>query len=270
MTGGDGVEVVACTPRRLAGRVSYQVGNYTVSDTAFGDVADNQRCVGGAPTVITHGASSGGGGTATAAAPGEAVATAPQLIERPFVGKEEAFNDELCKHLGLMSQEVLGSTVMVNTGDSDFMAPGTDMHIRIWSDVPNDLDGVVFMVRQLTSTKSKKETKKEWADIEKKHAHDKVDYTPKPKPETHGPPPAPLVEERPQQPFAGAMWIDGYWSWTGQTWGWVAGFWRDDRYAMPAPRIEVPGDVPHAGAIWIGGTWTLRAGQYVWITGRWR
>lgn len=86
----------------------------------------------------------------------------------------------------------------------------------------------------------------------------------------HGPPPAPLVEERPPAPGATAAWTPGYWTWTGSEWGWIAGFWRDGRVALPVPRVELPGPPPQPGAIWIGGAWRLRAGAYVWIGGRWR
>src|SRR6187455_2768529 len=50
--GSEGVEVIACTPHRLAGNVEMTVGPAPVS-TTFGDRADNARCVGGGPIVAT-------------------------------------------------------------------------------------------------------------------------------------------------------------------------------------------------------------------------
>jgi hypothetical protein len=269
-TGGDGVEIIACTPRRISGHVMFAVSGYEVANHPFGDVADNQRCMGGRPTIVTAVAegtarTSGGGGGGE----GRASAASPALVERPYSGTESPFGEDLCKDVGvgLVPQQILGSFMMLHAEDNNFMAPGSDMHVRIWSDVPNDLEGVVFMVRHLTSKKTKKQAMKDFDEA----AKDDTPATPRAKPpKGHGPPPAPLVEEQPPQPIATATWIPGYWSWTGSTWGWVAGFWRDQRVAMPAPRVELVGEAPQPGAIWIGGSWSLRAGQYVWVTGRWR
>jgi hypothetical protein len=149
---------------------------------------------------------------------------------------------------------------------------GDAFHLRIWSDAPNDLEGVFFLVQQLTSKKSKADVDKEWAKLEREQANKPQHDVPSPKrrePE-HGPPPAPLAEARPAQPTQASTWIAGYWQWTGAQWGWVAGFWRDDRVAMPAQRIEIPGAMPGVGAIWIGGVWQLRGGAWIWIEGHWR
>ena len=266
-TGGDGVEVIACTPRRISGHVMFAANGYEVVNRPFGDVADNQRCMGGRATVVTA-AAGDGAASARGGDEGRATGAAPVLVERPYRGSETPFADELCKPLGMTSQEILGSYMMMRTDEkTSFLAAGADLHVRIWSDVPNDLDGVVFMVRHLTSKKSIKETKKE---VESWDKHDGPVAKAAEKPKGHGPPPAPLVEEQPVQPNGVVTWIPGYWSWTGSAWGWVAGFWRDQRVAMPAPRVELPGSAPQPDAIWIGGSWSLRAGQYVWVTGRWR
>ncbi len=267
-TGGDGVEVIACTPRRISGHVSFAVNHYELVNTTFGDAADNARCLGGTPTVITAAAGSGGDARGTTGPAGVATSSGPTLIERPYTGSETPFPDELCKDMGLVAQQVLGETMLMRDSENGFAPAGSDLHVRLWSDVPNDLDGVVFLVRQLTSKKTPQQVAKEEAKRDAKHDHrDEVVRRPERAPD-HGPPPAPLVEEQPPRPAVAATWIAGYWSWTGTQWGWVAGFWQAQ--GMPAPRVEVPGEAPHAGAIWIGGTWTLRAGAYVWITGRWR
>ena len=267
-TGGDGIEIIACTPRRISGHVMFAASGYEIANHAFGDVADNQRCMGGRPTVVTASASGEGGASAATAGEGRATAAAPTLVERPYTGSETPFPDKLCEQLGLTAQEILMPTILTRTSiEGSFVPAGADLHVRLWSDVPNDLDGVVFMIRHLTSTKSPQQMKREEEKRDKRD--DKVVERPR-TPEGHGPPPAPLVEEQPPQPIATATWIPGYWSWTGTTWGWVAGFWRDERVAMPVPRAEVPGTAPQPNAIWIGGSWTLRAGQYVWIGGRWR
>lgn len=265
-TGGDGVEIIACTPRRLSGHVSFAVNNYEVIHTTFGDATDNARCLGGTPTAVTAAASGGDDARGATGGGGIATSAGPKLIERPFTGSETPFPDELCKDLGLVGQQVLGTTMLMRTEtENGFAPPGSDLRIELWSDVPNDLDGVVFMVRQLTSKKTPQQVAREEAKRDKRH--DEVVRRPE-RPVDHGPPPAPLVEEQPPRPVATATWIPGYWSWTGVQWGWVAGSWQ--ARGLPAPRVEVPGTAPHAGAVWIGGTWTLRAGQYIWISGRWR
>lgn len=274
-TGGEGIEVIACTPRRLSGHVEFRAGSIELTSHAFGDVADNQRCIGGNPTVTAISAAGAGGTTEGAgpAGPAGPGAAAPTLIERPFSGSETPFADELCRRLGLPAQEILGATLLMRTDASSTPRPGDDLHVRLWSDAPNDLEGVVFMIRQVISKQTPAETEREMAK-ELAKAERRRDPSPPartaPRPPDHGPPPAPLLEERPPSPGIAVVWTPGYWTWTGSAWGWIAGFWRDDRIVLPAPRIELPGAAPASDAVWIGGTWQLQAGSYVWIHGRWR
>ena len=67
-------------------------------------------------------------------------------------------------------------------------------------------------------------------------------------------PPAPYVEVVPVIPYAGAIWIGGYWGWHGGRHNWVPGRWE-------APR---PGYSWRAHA-WVnqGGRWHLRGGGWV-------
>ena len=69
-------------------------------------------------------------------------------------------------------------------------------------------------------------------------------------------PPRPYVEVVPVIPFAGAIWLGGYWGWNGGRHQWVPGRW--DR-----PRAGYNWR-PHA---WVqqGGRWHLHAGG--WIRG---
>jgi hypothetical protein len=267
-TGADGIEVVACTPRRIAGHVQFKIASHELASRSFGEAADNQRCTGGTATAITQAAGDGAGAPATTAPAGTASAAAPTLVARPFTGSERPSSEQLCAELGLETQQILIPTILVRTGEHDLVQPGADLHVRLWSDVPNDLEGVVFLVRQLTSKKTPQQMKAE--EERRAHEYEHAPVTERSQPKTHGPPPPPLAEERPSAPTTAAVWIPGYWSWTGSQWGWIAGFWRDERVAMPAPQLEIPGAAPYPDAIWIGGTWTLRAGRYVWVHGRWR
>ena len=66
-------------------------------------------------------------------------------------------------------------------------------------------------------------------------------------------PPAPYAEVIPVIPFAGAVWIGGYWGWNAGRHVWVGGRWEH----------------PRAGYIWephrwvaVGGRWHLRGGGW--------
>lgn len=68
--------------------------------------------------------------------------------------------------------------------------------------------------------------------------------------------PPPLYSEvRPIAPFAGALWIGGYWGWRNNNHYWVPGRWDRGRpgYAW-APYRWVPRN---------GGRWALRSGGWV-------
>jgi YXWGXW repeat-containing protein len=69
-----------------------------------------------------------------------------------------------------------------------------------------------------------------------------------------GPPPAPLREPRPAPPAGRAVWIEGYWHWTGMQYTWIPGHWEN---APP-------------GARWRAPTYTLRDGTYFYEPGTWQ
>lgn len=67
------------------------------------------------------------------------------------------------------------------------------------------------------------------------------------------PPPAPYAEVVPVMPYPGAVWINGYWGWSGGRHYWVPGYYERPR---PGYRYE-----PHR---WEnqGGRWHLRIGGW--------
>jgi len=67
-------------------------------------------------------------------------------------------------------------------------------------------------------------------------------------------PPAPYVEVVPALPYPGAIWIGGYWGWSGGRHQWVPGRWEHGR---PGYHWR-----PHA---WVnqGGRWQLHGGGWV-------
>ncbi|HEY8876816.1 MAG TPA: hypothetical protein VIN03_04575 [Roseateles sp.] len=68
------------------------------------------------------------------------------------------------------------------------------------------------------------------------------------------PPPAPYAEVVPVMPYPGAVWINGYWGWSGGRHQWVPGYYDRPR---PGYRYE-----PHR---WEnrGGRWHLHAGGWI-------
>src|SRR6185437_4049201 len=87
-TAEDGVEVIACTPRQLAGHIELEFAADKFVDQGFGDgSADNQRCVGG-PAVVGHPGSGATTAIATGSGSGSVTANQPVLVEQTFAGDE--------------------------------------------------------------------------------------------------------------------------------------------------------------------------------------
>jgi hypothetical protein len=68
------------------------------------------------------------------------------------------------------------------------------------------------------------------------------------------PPPPLLVEAPGTPPSRDAVWIPGFWSWTGTRFTWVAGDW-----SAPLP-----------GHRWVEGYWKRDGNGFSWVAGRWR
>ena len=68
------------------------------------------------------------------------------------------------------------------------------------------------------------------------------------------PPPVPYVETVPVAPYGGAVWIGGYWGWSGGRHQWVPGHYEHARpgYAWSPHRWEHRGD-----------RWELQGGGWV-------
>ena len=68
--------------------------------------------------------------------------------------------------------------------------------------------------------------------------------------------PPPLRHEyRPVRPYAGAVWVPGYWRWVNRGHVWVGGYWaRPPRYHRD----------------WVPGHWRSTPRGWLWIDGHWR
>jgi hypothetical protein len=67
------------------------------------------------------------------------------------------------------------------------------------------------------------------------------------------PPPAPMQDPRPPPPSPQAIWVAGYWHWTGMQYTWIPGHWEN---APP-------------GAHWKAPRYSLRDGTYFYEPGGW-
>jgi hypothetical protein len=85
-----------------------------------------------------------------------------------------------------------------------------------------------------------------------------VVYQPPPPPVAEvvvaAPPPQPIEEVRPPQPFDAAIWIPGYWHWSGGQHLWVAGRWsaRPSAFSWEQPHWDRRDD----------GRWAQRPGHW--------
>jgi hypothetical protein len=68
-------------------------------------------------------------------------------------------------------------------------------------------------------------------------------------------PPALPDETIPPPPSATMAWVAGHWSWSGQSWVWVAGHYLE----QPAPR-----------SVWVPGHWVQRPEGWLWVEGKWQ
>lgn len=69
-----------------------------------------------------------------------------------------------------------------------------------------------------------------------------------------GPPPEPVKEPTPAAQRGGAVWVPGYWHWSGMQYTWIPGHWENAQ----------------AGRTWQAPTYSLRGGSYVYEPGGWR
>jgi hypothetical protein len=69
-----------------------------------------------------------------------------------------------------------------------------------------------------------------------------------------GPPPEPRAEVAPAAPRAGAVWVRGYWHWSGMQYVWIPGHWDD----------------PPRGQAWHAPQYSFRDGTYFYEAGTWR
>lgn len=67
------------------------------------------------------------------------------------------------------------------------------------------------------------------------------------------PPPAQVVVQRPAQPYANAVWVEGHYQWSGNQYVWVDGYWVQQR----------------AGYSFVQPRWVQQGNRHVYVQGGW-
>lgn len=292
---GERLVVYACGNHSISGNyrmtTKREKRKDDVDESAFGFDRDNAACKvreGAAATVVASGGGGGGGGGAAGgAARGGATASAPATIAPvTLVAATDVPAD--CVRTGIVNMSWYST--------EDHVPLEGRVVVDVWSDEPNDLEGLVFVVER--SAVAADMTLERWkayqaaddayrlamnAFVEgevhagRSHYVDTTVKTP--------PPPAPRAETPPPKPSKNARWIAGYWIYAEAKFHWIAGMWDvpesdlQQELTVQAPKppppepvvVEQPkGPQPTTTAVWTPGSWQWNGTAYVWIEGAWR
>lgn len=298
----EGISVSICTTHEFKGSVSYLTpGDYAkANESGFGRSQDkhHDKCRVDGVALVTP-VASGSSGSKPAAAGGRksdpAAAAAPRAVE--LHGEIVATTMQRCPsgqhEISLVNTDTIGSA----DGETPVWGKGRVV-IEIWSELPNDLSGVSFVVRQRGVPdhvaqhvwKEYREAHDAWWKLyddalarSRAQGHKWTTYE---QPKATKQPPAARAEVSPPKPSPNAAWIPGYWS-DSDGWVWSAGFWRvpkedieqEKTVEAPAPppvqKVE-PAPQPEVAyytarkAVWTPGYWMWNGAGYVWIAGSWR
>jgi len=167
--------------------------------------------------------------------------------------------------------------------------------IDLWSDEPNDLEGLVFVVERHAVVADM--TRERWRayrdasdayyeaymanlEVEVRAGRTELLDTKVKTP----PPPPPRAEVQPPRPSRNARWIPGYWLHADAKFHWIAGLWdvpeedlaREQTVQAPTPPPAAPAHdepteaAPTRTAVWTPGSWQWNGRAYVWVAGAWR
>lgn len=299
---GEGIELVACTPRAIHGRYEVSMGEARVRSGEYGrimhhredrtaqgghvesvgvsrstDAPDNARCVASDAELSQVATTSGGEAvapSAAAAGPATAAADSPAAptVELHEVTSPGASVDSysLCDAPGLSQVDI--ADVEIDSVDAN-----AELRVRIWSLEPNDLEGVFFVLRRFVMRPSVSDA--EW------QAHLDEEQ-----------------REREQQAREAQAEADEYQRHCAahhedeDCWGeggydareareerarreWVARgsprpaaepVRRDPSGPPPAALAEERPPAPSANADWVPGYWNWSGTAWGWLAGRWR
>ncbi|HEY5949002.1 MAG TPA: YXWGXW repeat-containing protein [Kofleriaceae bacterium] len=289
---GEKIIVKACGKHEISGNyrmTTVRKGRKDDTDeSAFGFDRDNQACK--ARDVAVTSGSGGGGGSGIGgkgATPSGATSAAPTSI-KPI---------ELQRVTSVPDNCITTSVINMTWYAREDSVP-LDGHIMIdvWSDEPNDLEGLVFYIERhavvadmtlerwhayQAATDAYDKAYRANLEIDVKSGRttllDMKVKTP--------PPPPPRAETQPPRPSRNARWIPGYWLYADASFHWIAGLWDvpqadlEQQLTVQAPtpppaappvREEPVAPKPTTTAVWTPGNWQWDGHAYVWIEGAWR
>ncbi|MEZ4362940.1 MAG: YXWGXW repeat-containing protein [Kofleriaceae bacterium] len=289
--------VYACGPRAVSGAARLTVteayGKPRVDERTYGGSGDNEACVAAPGEQVTR---------APADATPEPTPPAGRGARRGARAKTAKAPVEVPPSLEAVqvvpSQCQIRSSILDNRWwmDDGVPLPRARLVLELWSELPNDLDGVVFVVEQRAPPAAM--TLEQWtaytADEARWYQRYKafsdeelrtgrsiaLDTT------VRAPtPPAPRLETPPLRPSAHATWVPGYWHYEGGEYHWLSGFWRTpasdiaEHLTVEAPRPPPPPRpepaarqlaAPSARAVWTPGYWQWDGAAFRWVEGAWR
>ena len=291
---GERLVVFACGKHAISGSYRITTTRKTrpadTSEAAFGFRRDNEACKGREVAVTSGAVSGGGGGSAKAAGgrgkPAGTTAAAPAKLEHATLEQAAGVPEDCVRSFVLDHGWI---------AHEDGVAIDAHFAIDLWSEVPNDLEGLVFVVERHAVVADM--TRERWKayreasdayyaaykanlDVELRAGRtrllDMKVKTP--------PPPPPRAEAQPPRPSRNARWIPGYWHHEDAKFHWIAGLWdvpeedlkRELTVQAPTPppaapaREEPPEPAPTRTAVWTPGSWQWNGRAYVWVAGAWR
>lgn len=289
---GEQMVIFACGKHAISGNyritTTRKARTADSSESTFGFHHDNEACKARELAATSGGGSSGGGGTGGGGggARGGATAMAPATI-KPVTLEPGTTVPEGCVRSGVLDHTWYSG--------EDSVAIDARFVIDVWSDEPNDLAGLVFVVERgavvadmtLERWHAYRDASDAWfkaymanLDVEVRAGRttilDAKVKTP--------PPPPPRAEVQPPRPSRHARWIAGYWFYEDAKFHWIAGLWdvpeedvqRELTVQAPttppaAPAHDEPAEPqPTRTAVWTPGSWQWDGRAYVWIAGAWR
>lgn len=285
---GERVVVYACG-KAIRGNyrmtTTRRYGTPSTDESAFGHATpDNAACKGTPVAVAAPGTSTASGGGRGGSSGGGPTAAAPTKLDAHVLTKAEVPAD--CKKTSVTSYGWSSAGAVALDGTLTF---------DIWSDVPNDLEGLVFVVERLAIPadmtperwKNYERDYDLWYDAYRKFSDEQLaagEWTLVDTSVKTPPPPAPRAETPPPKPSANARWIPGYWHYAEAKFHWIAGLWdvpeedvkKELTVQAPSPPpVRAPRDVPPeprptTAAVWTPGSWYWDGRAYIWIAGAWR
>jgi WXXGXW repeat (2 copies) len=290
---GERMVIYACGKHMISGNYRITTTRKALpansSESTFGFHHDNEACK-ARELAATSGVASGGGGGAPAGDAkgqhGGATATAPAKV-KPVTLEQATSVPEDCVRSSVLDSSWISA--------EDGIAIDAHFVVDLWSDEPNDLDGLVFVVEKsaadagmtLERWHAYQNAENAWfkaymanLDIEVRAGRTRIIEAKVKTP----PPPPPRAEVQPPRPSRHARWIPGYWFYEDAKFHWIAGLWdvpeEDVQRALtvqaPTPPPAAPAHdqptepQPTSTAVWTPGSWQWDGRAYVWVAGAWR